>query len=363
MVANGGYVRLSRRPTNHSKPGGCRALDALCRKALEQQEEEEDEAPPPQPAWRYWYSPGWWPSSPPFGHGAVAQRQARALPSRAPSRSAPGRHRRVASSGMARIGCDKCIRFPSVRSSTTRFSIAPVDIVAAVGGGGDRAVGECGLCSICLDRIPLKETALVKGCDHSYWKTGCYAGCSTRAEQHVVIDFTASWCGPCRIMAPVFADLAKKFPNVVFLKVDVDDLKGLLTSSSSRIHLREGRRWPRTLSCVAPPDFVEPKTDEQQVKAELGEEKALPSSSITPQDAAVDPPAPDRGLNRRIAVLTTLAAVGLFGFQRLQLGGFSLKDLAANAVPYEEVSASWPLSFDPEELCAQLYTEHEQIDR
>ncbi|KAE8767560.1 disulfide interchange txlA-like protein [Hordeum vulgare] len=271
VVANSGYVRPSWRPTNHSKPGGRRALDALCRKALEQQQEEEDEAPPPQPAGRYGYSPGWWPSSPPFGPGAVAQRRARAQPSRAPARSAPGRHRRAASSGMARIGCNKCIIFPSLRSSTTRFSNAPVDFVAP------------------------RIRSSIDG------KTGCYAGCSTRAEQHVVIDFTASWCGPCRIMAPVFADLAKKFPNVVFLKVDVDDLK-----------------------------------DEQQVKAELGEEKALPSSSITPQDAVVDPPAPDRGLNRRIAVLTTLAAVGLLGFQRLQLGGFSLKDLAANVVPYEE---------------------------
>ncbi|KAE8819822.1 disulfide interchange txlA-like protein [Hordeum vulgare] len=167
------------------------------------------------------------------------------------------------------------------------------------------------------------------------------------AEQQVVIDFTSSWWGPWRIMAPVFAHLAKKFPNVVFLKVDVDDLKGLLTSSSSRVHLpssssrvhlRGGRRRPRTLSCVAPPDSAAPKTDEQQVKAELDEEKAQPSSSSssTPQDAAVDPPALDRGLNRRIVVLTTLAAVGLFGSQRLQLGGFSLKDLAANGVPYEE---------------------------
>ncbi|XVF62124.1 hypothetical protein PTKIN_Ptkin08bG0192100 [Pterospermum kingtungense] len=49
------------------------------------------------------------------------------------------------------------------------------------------------------------------------------------SKKLIVVDFTASWCGPCRMIAPFLAELAKKFPTVMFLKVDVDELKVVAT--------------------------------------------------------------------------------------------------------------------------------------
>ena len=37
------------------------------------------------------------------------------------------------------------------------------------------------------------------------------------------VDFWATWCGPCRMMAPIVEELASETPDVVFAKLDVDE--------------------------------------------------------------------------------------------------------------------------------------------
>ncbi|CAN6483851.1 unnamed protein product [Victoria cruziana] len=41
----------------------------------------------------------------------------------------------------------------------------------------------------------------------------------------MILYFSAAWCGPCRMISPVYSELAKEYLRVVFLKVDIDQLR------------------------------------------------------------------------------------------------------------------------------------------
>ena len=64
-------------------------------------------------------------------------------------------------------------------------------------------------------------------------------------DKLVVVDFHATWCGPCKQIAPVLQEMSSTMEDVVFLKVDVDDCEVIaaeykVTAMSTFIFLRKG---------------------------------------------------------------------------------------------------------------------------
>ncbi len=52
---------------------------------------------------------------------------------------------------------------------------------------------------------------------------------SIKEEKLIVVDFFTTWCGPCKLLAPVLEELSeeRKDDNVMFVKVDVEEQDGL----------------------------------------------------------------------------------------------------------------------------------------
>ena len=48
-----------------------------------------------------------------------------------------------------------------------------------------------------------------------------------KENELVLVDFFATWCGPCKTLSPIIEKLSDKYQNVKFIKVDVDVLSPL----------------------------------------------------------------------------------------------------------------------------------------
>ena len=67
------------------------------------------------------------------------------------------------------------------------------------------------------------------------------------ASEVAVIDFSATWCGPCKMLAPVFQEVANEFEGKAdFYKIDIDaslDIARQFRSEERRVGKECRSRW------------------------------------------------------------------------------------------------------------------------
>jgi thioredoxin 1 len=79
----------------------------------------------------------------------------------------------------------------------------------------------------------------------------------------VIIDFSAEWCGPCKMLAPVFEDVAKEMKDKAkFGKVDVDKESDLaqrfqVMAVPTLVFFRDGEQVDRVAGLLSKENLIE----------------------------------------------------------------------------------------------------------
>ena len=78
------------------------------------------------------------------------------------------------------------------------------------------------------------------------------------SDSPTLVDFWADWCGPCKMMHPIFESLSKKYPKIKFARVNVDQnqniaIKFAVQSIPMFIMFKSGQMIDKMVGAVGAP--------------------------------------------------------------------------------------------------------------
>ena len=81
------------------------------------------------------------------------------------------------------------------------------------------------------------------------------------AKGEVLVDFFATWCGPCNMLAPILEQVANENPELTIAKVDVDEVGALaarygVASIPTLIHFVDGVEKDKALGYMPKPKLL-----------------------------------------------------------------------------------------------------------
>lgn len=81
-------------------------------------------------------------------------------------------------------------------------------------------------------------------------------------ENLTVVDFFATWCMPCRMLAPILEKVEEKFEGVKFFKLDIDESEEIakryrIFSVPSVVCFRSGKKIDSSVGLVSFDEMVE----------------------------------------------------------------------------------------------------------
>ncbi|CEN80194.1 thioredoxin [Paraclostridium sordellii] len=88
------------------------------------------------------------------------------------------------------------------------------------------------------------------------------------AKETTIVDFFATWCGPCKMLSPVFEEIDQNVEEAKFLKVDIDKSLDLarrfeVTTVPTVIVFKDGKEADRLVG------FIPKQKLEEMVKAHI----------------------------------------------------------------------------------------------